>query len=375
MSKQGDAALAGGVTSAAIVLGRSYFRISNKVRDARDDARDAIDTADESLRVAQSLATSGDIRRIGSDAVSDFLAGLGFPAQSASTEPSAFASAPSIIPRPTITEALAITPTSWPPAVNDYDDRGNLKKPEDAFSGQNFLTGLVLSYPEVRASLAGLTHLSGGVVNPAVETQHYRFFHAIALELLALANAGGISQAQYQLAVRQMLGGVVPGGVGLAVQLLDRFAADSATVTNTTTETQVGILKIPAGTLKKVGDVLRVNTAVTSVAVNSTNTHQVRIRLDSLSGTLLWDTGAVNPAAGASGVIEGRGMVQTVGSGGVLALGGSSALGGSAQGPATGSVSLDLTVDHYLVISVLQSVASAGNSQKARFGEATYQAA
>ena len=369
MNGNEQAAAIGGFTLGAgmglINQERSWHRRS---RDASRSAKNAQSSANDALLQLRELVNSGDMQRLGNDQVSDLLLGVAFPGQLPKCEPSAFAGVETVITRPELTEELAQADLQWPGLVNKYGPNGELVEPGRAFLGQNFATGLALGFREIRALLLGFTQPKEGVSRFPV--QYFRFARGFATVVRSMYDSGGaLSQDQWTAAWQRMLGSSVPGASGLSTVLIDQELTDGPIVTNTTTETIALTLDIPAGALAKIGDELTVEAAFTATGVNSTNTAEVRAYLDSTSGAKLYDTGAVNPAAGDSAIVMGRLKARTVGSGGQIALGGITELSGTAKGPANAVVSIDTTIAHKIVFTIQQSAASAGNTMLSRYAQ------
>jgi hypothetical protein len=378
-NNQGTAAVGGLIVGAAVTMGRRADRTSDRARNAESRAEDAQDTADEALSVAIDLRDSGDLARLAADQVGDLLAGVAYPTQNPTVSPDPFATAPSILARPALSEDLAAGPTSWPGTINVYNNQGNLVSPAQALSGQNFGTGLALGYAENRAMFMGLT-LQGTTPTQGLERQLWRYFQAVTLELNSLVSTdgtGALSLDDYRAAVRRFLEVATPAGAGaVSSRRLDGFFTDSVTVTNTIAETQIATFQIPAGSLFKIGQILTNQFAITCLSTNGADTHRIRVRLDSIVGTLLFDTGAVAPAAGLSGTFSLNAAVRAIGTSGELALGGLDQYSGTVTGPAVNQAvisPIDFTIAHQLVVTVQHSAASAANQDRARWGQLTLQ--
>ncbi len=368
---QGSAAgggLALGAFAAYLQNNRSW---RNRTRRAEDSAEDAQGAANQALNQIQALVSSGDMERLGSDQVSDLLTGLAFPGQTPEEKPSAFASTPSVLPRPQVTEAMARDVLAWPGRTNEYDASGDLVHPGRALSGQNFLTGVVLNLPEVRAFLAGL----GFPGEPTLDQlgQLFRLTRGLITVLTepagpAAVPQGGLSLEAVAAAWRRFYAvAAVPGQSGLVYQRIDWFSEPKGIVADTTDETELARLFVPRNTITKVGDRLLAQIAYSVLGQNGTDTHRFRLRLDSLSGTLLFDTEAqdLEPSQHFLDMAAMyRGLV-----GGVpkLTLGGDMTI---PQAAAVASVTFDPTIDHILILTATQSAASAGNQAQAQYGQA-----
>jgi predicted RecA/RadA family phage recombinase len=182
-----------------------------------------------------------------------------------------------------------------------------------------------------------------------------------------LAVNAGNANATFRvgLAVRAKVSGETV--VRLSLNESDRDAlnittlADSAAVTNTVAETIAGTFTIPANTLKP-GMVLDFLAAIIAAATNSTDTFRGRVRIGGVSGTVLADTTAIDLANGDTGVMHGQITVRAVGVSGSIAASSQSVLKTTANPVAIGATTLDTTVAQTLVVTIQESVASAGNS-------------
>lgn len=369
----GTGILAGIVIGMADV-GRDWNRRSRHAERRADNAQA---TADQALLELHLLADSGDLVRIGQDQFSDMALGIAFPGQSATISPSPLASEPQILPRPVLTEDWARDFTQWPGRVNDYNARGNLVNPQLARQGQNFLTGLALGFSEVRAFLAGLPQFGEGGDAPAVAGQYYRVAKGLAHTLRNLITSvapDGLSQAAFDAAWARFLGvPVTPSASGLTIQRIDSFQVSGPVATNSTVETELGRLTIPANTLGKAGDRLIAEFAFAILGQHSTDTNTFQVRLDSLSGTVLAQSAAINSAS-VRGMVRLAPMFRTSPNN-QLALMGELAVGTVISSPSVATVPFDPTVPHVLILTDTQSVADPANQAQATFGDLTLQRA
>lgn len=350
-------------------INRDWHRRTRNAKHAADDAQM---TANEALLQVRSLAQSGDLARLGSDQVSDLMTGLAYPGQQPAPQPSNFAGVQTTIARPVLTEALASEFFPWPGKTNLYGPDGKLLQPNNALVGQNMALGLALNFAEIRALLLGFTQKNDPSVAHAL--QYFRYARGLSDAIAELPES--LTQAEWKAFWQRQISASVPGSSGLLFALLSEVKTDGVIVTNTTTETVALELEIPANAITKAGDALNVDAAFTATGVNSTNTDRVRAYLDSTSGLLLWDTGAVNPSAGDSAIIRGQAKAQSVGpTTGKLALGGISQLSGTAKGPANPTVTFDNTIAHKIVFTITQSAASTSNTMLARYGQVVLQSA
>jgi predicted RecA/RadA family phage recombinase len=182
-----------------------------------------------------------------------------------------------------------------------------------------------------------------------------------------LAVKAGAATATFRVgtAVRAKVNGETV--VRLSLNEVDRDAvslttlADSAAVTNVTAETIVGTYSIPANTLKA-GMVLEFLASILASATNSTDTFRGRVRIGGVSGTVVADTTAIDLANGDQGVMHGQITVRAAGASGSIAASSQSVLKTTANPVAIGATTLDTTVAQTLVVTIQESVASAGNS-------------
>lgn len=163
------------------------------------------------------------------------------------------------------------------------------------------------------------------------------------------------------------------GSVGTET-ILGSIVASSAAITNSAVETAFSLsVAIPAGRLQSVGSVLKIRAKARVTVGNGTDTLQLKCRLDSAAGVVLGQTPAVDVtnAGGDLAVLDLCATLRAVGASGAMVadgFGGISpgqavATGGNVQATGTaGTVAIDTTVAHTLVITALWSAASASNS-------------
>lgn len=353
-----------GAAGAWLINNRGYRK---RVRRAEDAADGAQSTANQSLGLIQRLIDSGDMERLGSDQVSDLLLGLAYPGQAPSPTPSGLATAPTVLLRPQITEAIAQGIIPWPGAVNQYNADGKLINPGAAGSGQNFYTGLALGFGEVRAFLLGLAQKSD--VTPQQAVQYYRLAQGLANAIATFGATGGLSQDQWSAIWARMIGTPsTPGAAFVSPQRIDGFDLPKTAVSGTTAETELARLTIPANTITKIGDRLPFELMAGIGGVNSTDTFQYRLRLDSLSGTVLFDSTAINPVAASEDYLSGVLVASAVGSTGQMKVAGRNGLKTTTTQPPAYVVSIDWTVAHSLIWTVALSSTNGGNTTQADFG-------
>ena len=182
---------------------------------------------------------------------------------------------------------------------------------------------------------------------------------------------GRFAQTKSSSASPQMVGvELLSTGNSSGWGLLGETLSASAPVSNTTSETLFSqSVLIPAGRIAVAGTKLRIRARVTVAGGVANDTLQIRCRLDSLTGTLLGSTPAVDVTNGAGdiGVLDLEVLFRGVGFAGVMhsvGIGGISpgqavATGGNVQTTGTAvAASVDTTVDHSIVISAQWSAAN-----------------
>lgn len=277
---------------------RNTFKAANKARRQGEDAQDR---ADEAYDLAQGLAVSGDLQRLGNDWVSDFLAGLAAGGHIVSIEPGAFAAAPVTVPRIDLTESAAIAPNQHPPAVNAYDGNGNLKNPEAAMDGELFGTGFALTHANVRAALMGLAS-RGQHPSPFQISQVFRVFAGLDQVLRSIPTPSmpdGLSLDDYASSWRRFLGRsesgpAVPRGV------LFSITEDTGSVAATTTEGVYVSIPVPRNACA-VGESLRARVELWCATAYQTDTLTANIRVGT-TGAVILTSGAVDPGNSGDGI-------------------------------------------------------------------------
>ena len=160
---------------------------------------------------------------------------------------------------------------------------------------------------------------------------------------------------------------------------LFELIAPGTVVTNTTTETITSQVTIPANLLGA-GNTLAIRWGVQATGVNSTNTHQVILRLGPL-GTIadaaIYTGSAVNPTANWQTIGELK-IVSRAAPSATSALVGSgyavpfAAVGGTAVGEYLVPTNFATNGVLYLSLTVTQSAASAGNTTVAELFEVLF---
>ena len=263
----------------AMILGeRDYLiGVEDDVRGNRRRIRNIDDKVDAAGDRINGFLDSGDYKRIVQPAVSDAMLGLAYPPQPSPAESSPYASAPSTLQRPILTESQAVGAVDWPGAVNRYDKKGNLVNPGEAADGQNFLTFVALGYREVRSALLGLT-LPQDDTSPEIQAGFFRAFRGLGTAIKEEATSSApMSQEQMTEAMRQLLAPKTSRGV---VWYLPNPTVSTGPVS------EAVLLEIPfVKGLLKVGEFARLTFGG---AVNLTGaTSEWRVRFDSLSSAAL----------------------------------------------------------------------------------------
>lgn len=157
-----------------------------------------------------------------------------------------------------------------------------------------------------------------------------------------------------QLVVRVCLNMAQQGNDSVAI-------ADSSPVSNTVSETIVGTYTIPANSLRK-GSVLEILAALIATATNATDTFQYRVRLGGIGGTVIADTTAIDLANNDVAVIRAQVVVRAEGAAGTFVAASQSISKTTANPVLTSQVTIDTTAAITVVVTITESVASAGNS-------------
>ena len=285
-----------GVTAAS---NRATFKAAHK---ARRNSEDAKERADDAYALGEGLAKSGDMQRLQADIVSDLLTGIAAASVSDSEKPSPFLSTPAVTPRMDLPEELAIAPARFPPAVNEYDADGRLVRPGEAlYSGELVATGYALTHPVVRATLLGLAH-NGAQPSAAQQAQVHRFFAGLDAALRAGVTPftpdgftiDAFTAAWARFLVQHGVTGKLPRGKIAAI------LEDTGAVSNSTTEGVYVSLNVPHNACD-VGEALHLRAEIFCATSNSSNTLEVRVRLNGL-GQIVMSSGAVDPGNAGDGI-------------------------------------------------------------------------
>lgn len=163
-------------------------------------------------------------------------------------------------------------------------------------------------------------------------------------------------------------------GAAFGEQLLGAITTSSTAITNTATETAFDqSVAVPAGRIQVAATVLKIRAKVRQTSGNANDTLQLKCRLDTTAGVTLGQTPAVDVtnAGGDLGVLDLVATIRVVGASGTMmvdGIGGISpgqavATGGNVQTTGTaGTIAIDTTVAHNIVITASWSAASASNS-------------
>lgn len=350
MSDQNFPALAGALAGAAITMDRVLDRSERRTRDAKDDARDAQRIARQALAKLGKMGV-GDVERVGADRVADLMGGVALPATTAVPAPATFPTPPVPPQRPVFDEAVAASFSVYPGSTNAYNEEGKMIDPSSPFSGQNYATGVALSSVEARAALLGLMQQSPG--NPTADHAKaiYRVFQGITRALVGNAQ----SQDEITAAINAML-----GGQSGSYRKVAGFANASGLVfTGQSVEAEMFGLVVPANSLRSIGDELHIYDDGQQVTNNAADTTTERIRLGSVAGPILLDTGA--QVFGAGDVRYARLLVTLVAPGQVRISGPFGRKGEASINLAA----FDTTIDQRLVFTIQHSTNNAANKTRA----------
>lgn len=173
---------------------------NRRLRDARQDARDATTSIND-------LRSRGELIRSRLPVVQDFQVGLSI-ANARELFPEVIPTATPVM-RPDLASAAEqeILGSSWPPAKGEYDDTGRVTQ-----AGELATLGLTLTFEETRAAIQGL--VQGKQPTQAQKRQIYRCFHALnevlygGLPSSPLSSDGlGLTYAEFISAWRRLFTG------------------------------------------------------------------------------------------------------------------------------------------------------------------------
>lgn len=178
----------------------------------------------------------------------------------------------------------------------------------------------------------------------------------------ALLNAGALAVTEGDLLVSNGDGTVAKVASGDGEVLYDN-TADSAAVTNTTTETTFDkSYTIPANTLKA-GDVIHIHAQAIATATNNADTLTVKLKLGS---TVIANTGAVDVANNDAATIDATLIIRSVGATGTLVAEGWVSLGvpgtATTRAFAVASTTIDTTATQAITVTGQWSAADANDS-------------
>lgn len=191
----------------------------------------------------------------------------------------------------------------------------------------------------------------------------------------ALVSIGRFTQSKASSANVQMVGVELYAPTeGGGERMLGAIVASSSFITNTASETAFDLsVPIPAGRVVSVGTVLKIRAKARVTGGNGSNTLQMRCRLDTTAGVLLGQTPAVDVTdlGGDLAVLDLVATVRAVGASGTLVADGFGGIspgqlvttGGNVQATGTaGTVAVDWTVAHTIIITALWNAASPSNA-------------
>lgn len=154
-----------------------------------------------------------------------------------------------------------------------------------------------------------------------------QFYVAARGDLLNVLLSNGANAAEGNFLTSNGDGTLTVANIANTGGNLFTATADSAAVTNTTTETLFGTsYSIPANFLQA-GDVLHVRGQVAVPNQNSTDTLNLKLYVGGLTGTAVCATGAIDVAINDEGLIDAYIEFRTVGGSGTMVANGTSALG------------------------------------------------
>lgn len=181
---------------------------------------------------------------------------------------------------------------------------------------------------------------------------------------------GRFTQSKSASASEQFVGVELHAEGSVGRRVLGAIVATSSTVTNTTSETAFDqYVPLPAGRIQSAGTVLTIRAKARVTSGNSNDTLTLRCRLDTTAGVLLGASPAVDVtnAGGDLGVLDLTVTLRAVGASGTMVSDGFAgispgqavATGGNVQTTGTaGTIAIDTTVAHNLVITAQWSAAS-----------------
>lgn len=237
--------------------------------------------------------------------------------------------------------------------------------------------GSVVLLPDGRVGVT-LTVLAAGVLG-SVATEGLFDFNAASATLFSegedvywdatnlLAVTAGAATASYRVgrAVSAKIDGqtsvrvLINATSGLALRQVQ--IANGAAVTNTTAETVMSTFNIPAGALKQ-GRIIDFMAAAIATATNGTDTFRYRVRLGGVAGAVVADSGAIDLANNDALAVNGQIVIREDGASGSIVGASQGVLKTTAFNTLLDATAVDTTAALTLVLTVVQSAASAGNS-------------
>ena len=206
--------------------------------------------------------------------------------------------------------------------------------------------------------------LSGGIITTKCASGNIcRFYYPNPgdLFLCLIANGQNVTEGDYLMSNGD--GTLIEFNASPGGEKLYEILAPSTTITSTGTETAFsnGSYTIPANFLQ-VGDVLRMHAKAFLIAVNSTNTHRIRLYI---GATTLADSTALSLVASDVVIIDITMTIRTITASGTFIADGVvtySISGTFTEVPFTvASTTIDTTVTEAVVIKSLASASSSGN--------------
>lgn len=285
MSTASTAAFGGVLVAGAVAAADTMHRISDRSRDARDDAQDASREAATANTKINNLLDGGDMQRLRDPRVRDFMLGLSYPVLAALVSPSAFGAPATIIERPAIEEERAVANPQYPGAVNQYNGDGLLRDPTAYLTAQNTKLGLAMGYAEIVNFLCGLA--IAGQPSTADQAQMFRAARGLSVVSRELGSLDEpLTLEQHKAAWRRFYNvGSTPGAYGNGV--FWSMIESGPTKSNSSSVEELASAPFPANLLA-VGETVQYRFQGTGETDNGTVGFS--IRLDSTGGTA-WFTG------------------------------------------------------------------------------------
>lgn len=367
MSTASTAAFGGILVAGAAAAADTMHRISDRSRDARDDAQDASREAATANTKIDNLLGGGDMQRLRDPRVRDFMTGLSFPVLAAMASASAFASPATVLERPAIDEERAIANPQYPGATNQYNADGLLRDPSAALTAQGAKLGLAMGYAEIVNFLCGLA--IAGQPTIAAQAQMFRAARGLSVVSRELASlADPLTLEQHKAAWRRFYNiGISPGGYGNGV--FWKLLTDGTEKLNSSAVEELGRADFPANLLA-VGESAHYRFG--GVGATDGGTVTFAVRLDSTSGTVWVQGEAAAVSASPFGWYIDLFITRRadVGGSAVFAISTDSAVEAieTTVGNSTGTRTADHSVPHTFVVCSSWAAADTDDKTQLTFG-------